>query len=97
MAMYWGQGRGWANTILYHHQIRDLFENFFERKETFTLGVCNGCQMLSHLKDLIPGAECWPTFLPNLSAQFEARVCPVKIEDSPSVLFDKNGGRNIAY
>jgi phosphoribosylformylglycinamidine synthase len=63
-----------------------MFEKFFTRKETFTLGVCNGCQMLSQLKEIIPGANHWPRFLRNESEQFEARFASVKINDSPSVM-----------
>lgn len=61
-----------------------MFKDFFERKNTFTLGVCNGCQMLSQLKELIPGAEEWPTFVRNVSEQYEARVCMVQIQDTPA-------------
>ena len=81
-----GAGEGWAKTILYNPGLRAMFSAYFERPETFTLGVCNGCQMLSNLKTLIPGAEAWPRFVRNTSEQFEARVALVKIESSPSVL-----------
>lgn len=80
-----GAGEGWAKTILFNTQVRDQFEQFFHRPETFSLGVCNGCQMLSNLKSLIPGAELWPRFVRNLSEQFEARFSLVRIEDSQSV------------
>ena len=81
-----GAGEGWAKTILYNSQVRDMFARFFERPDSFSLGVCNGCQMLSNLKSLIPGAEIWPHFVRNASEQFEARVALIKIESSPSVL-----------
>jgi len=79
-----GAGRGWAMSILLHPETRKMFKDFFERKDTFTLGVCNGCQMLSQLKELIPGAEAWPTFARNVSEQYEARVCMVQIQDTPA-------------
>jgi len=81
-----GAGEGWAKTILFNNQLRDQFQQFFHRPETFSLGICNGCQMLSNLKTLIPGAELWPRFVRNLSEQFEARVSLVRVEDSPSIL-----------
>jgi phosphoribosylformylglycinamidine synthase len=81
-----GAGGGWAKTILFNAALRDRFQAFFERPETFTLGVCNGCQMLSHLAPLIPGAGHWPRFVRNRSEQFEARLSLVRIEESPSVL-----------
>lgn len=87
-----GAGEGWAKTILFNNRARDIFENFFHRGDSFSLGVCNGCQMMSNLKSLIPGAEHWPHFVRNLSEQFEARFSLVKIEQSPSVLFDGMAG-----
>jgi phosphoribosylformylglycinamidine synthase len=81
-----GAGGGWASSILYNAQARDAFAAFFHRTDTFGLGVCNGCQMMSHLKDLIPGAQLWPSFKRNLSEQFEARFVMSEILDSPSVL-----------
>lgn len=81
-----GAGRGFANTILYHDRARTVFSDFFERTETFTLGVCNGCQMLSHLKALIPGTALWPEFTANQSAQFESRLSLVRISSSSSLL-----------
>lgn len=81
-----GAGRGWAANILLHARASDAFAGFFQRPDTFTLGVCNGCQMLSSLHDLIPGAEHWPRFARNLSEQFEARTALVKVEESPSIL-----------
>lgn len=82
-----GAGRGWAMSILMHPKIRTQFHEFFQRSDTFTLGICNGCQMLSQLKELIPGAEMWPKFLRNQSEQFEARLSLVKITSSPSIFF----------
>jgi len=81
-----GAGEGWAKTVLFNASVREQFQQFFHRNDTFTLGVCNGCQMLSNLKTLIPGAEHWPRFVRNLSEQFEARFSLVRIEPSPSVL-----------
>ncbi len=82
-----GAGSGWARSILYNDRLRKMFRKFFERPDSFSLGVCNGCQMLSQLKDLIPGAENWPKFVKNVSEQFEARFATVEIEPSPSVFF----------
>ena len=76
-------GQGWANSVLLHEGCRREFQTFFERKETFTLGVCNGCQFLSKLKTIIPGADHWPSFERNESEQYEARVCTVEILDPP--------------
>jgi phosphoribosylformylglycinamidine synthase len=87
-----GAGEGWAKTVLFNNQLRDQFEQFFHRPETFSLGVCNGCQMLSNLKTLIPGAELWPRFVRNLSEQFEARFSLVKVEESPSILMQGMAG-----
>ncbi len=81
-----GAGQGWAKGILHHAQLADQFAAFFARPETFTLGVCNGCQMLSGLTALIPGTAHWPRFLRNHSEQYEARLVQVEILDSPSVL-----------
>jgi phosphoribosylformylglycinamidine synthase len=81
-----GAGEGWAKSILFNEQVKATFKDFFERNETFSLGVCNGCQMLSNLKSLIPGAEHWPHFVTNQSERFEARVAMVEVADSPSVL-----------
>ncbi|KAF7506451.1 hypothetical protein GJ744_011701 [Endocarpon pusillum] len=79
-----GAGRGWAMSILQHPGTKAEFKNFFERKDTFTLGVCNGCQFLSYLKEIIPGTKDWPTFTTNESEQYEARFCMVKISDPPT-------------
>ena len=81
-----GAGAGWARSILFHDHLREQFATFFERPGTFSLGVCNGCQMLSHLKELIPGAANWPQFVRNRSEQFEARVATVEVLESQSVL-----------
>ena len=82
-----GAGRGWANSILMNNELRDDFENFFNRSDTFSLGVCNGCQVLSELKEIIPGAEEWPSLKKNLSNQFEARLVQLKVNDSRSIFF----------
>jgi phosphoribosylformylglycinamidine synthase len=82
-----GAGEGWAKSILFHARAREEFAAFFERKATFTLGVCNGCQMLSALKEVIPGAERWPRFVRNRSEQYEARLSLVRVPQSNSVLF----------
>ena len=81
-----GAGAGWAKSVLLHDELRMQFVRFFTRPETFSLGVCNGCQMMSQLKDLIPGAENFPRFIANKSARFEARTVNVKIERTKSVL-----------
>jgi phosphoribosylformylglycinamidine synthase len=81
-----GAGSGWAKTILFNDRLKDSFREFFHNPQTFSLGVCNGCQMLSQLKDLVPGAELWPRFVRNISEQFEARFVTVKVNKSPSIL-----------
>jgi phosphoribosylformylglycinamidine synthase len=81
-----GAGGGWAKSILFNPLARQEFADFFAREDTFSLGVCNGCQMLSGLKDIIPNAQHWPRFMRNTSEQFEARVAMVQVEDSPSIL-----------
>ena len=81
-----GAGRGWAGTIRFNERARDTFERFFHRPDSFTLGVCNGCQMLAELHSLIPGAAGWPRFERNQSEQFEARLTMVEVIDSPSIL-----------
>lgn len=93
-----GAGQGWAKSILLHEKSRKELAEFFQRKDTFALGVCNGCQMLSRLKDLIPGAEDFPAFVQNNSTQFEARYSMVKIEDNqsnPSVFFNGMNGSSL--
>jgi phosphoribosylformylglycinamidine synthase len=89
-----GAGGGWAKSILFDPALRDAFESFFRDPGRFALGVCNGCQMLSHLRSLIPGAGDWPDFVRNRSEQFEARLSLVRIEESPSILLrGMAGGR----
>ncbi|HLS80842.1 MAG TPA: phosphoribosylformylglycinamidine synthase, partial [Steroidobacter sp.] len=82
-----GAGEGWAKSILFHPRLREAFATFFQRQDSFALGVCNGCQMMSALKELIPGAEHWPRFVRNRSEQFEGRVSMVEIVKSPSLFF----------
>ncbi|MFK7886655.1 MAG: phosphoribosylformylglycinamidine synthase [Gammaproteobacteria bacterium] len=81
-----GAGRGWAQSILFDESLRQQFERFFNDPTRFAFGVCNGCQMMSHLAPIIPGAEHWPQFERNQSEQFEARVALLKIADSPSIV-----------
>ncbi len=83
-----GAGEGWAKSILFNPRARDEFEAFFQRADTFALGVCNGCQMMSNLQDIIPGAQSWPRFRRNVSEQFEARFVMIEIQSSPSLFFD---------
>ncbi len=90
-----GAGKGWANTILYNGRVSTEFADFFARSDTFTLGVCNGCQMLSQLRQLIPGAKHWPDFLRNQSEQFEARLSLVEVMPSPSILLQGMAGSRI--
>ncbi len=80
-----GAGEGWAKSILFNAEAREAFSAFFARPDTFTLGVCNGCQMLSNLRELIPGSDHWPRFVRNKSEQFEARVAMVEVQASPSI------------
>ncbi|WP_371373907.1 phosphoribosylformylglycinamidine synthase [Thalassotalea aquiviva] len=87
-----GAGEGWAKSILFNENAREMFRTFFHREDTFSLGVCNGCQMLSNLKEIIPGAELWPHFVQNKSERFEARFSLVEIQDSPSILFKDMAG-----
>ena len=87
-----GAGKGWAKSILFNSHLREEFESFFQRSDTFALGVCNGCQMLSNLHEIIPGAEYWPRFIRNKSAQFEARFVMVEVQQSPSLFFDGMAG-----
>ncbi len=90
-----GAGRGWATSILERPALRRMFEAFFAREDTFALGVCNGCQMLSQLKDIIPGADHWPKFLRNRGEQFEARTALLEVVESPSVLLRGMAGSRI--
>ncbi|MBI5436652.1 MAG: phosphoribosylformylglycinamidine synthase, partial [Nitrosomonadales bacterium] len=87
-----GAGEGWAKSILFNPRARGEFEAFFQRKDTFALGVCNGCQMMSMLHEIIPGAENWAHFARNQSEQFEARFVMVEVQASPSILFDGMAG-----
>ena len=87
-----GAGEGWAKSILFNDRARDQFEGFFNREDSFALGICNGCQMLSNLKSLIPGTEHWPHFVRNRSEQFEARFVMVEVQESSSVLLDGMAG-----
>ncbi len=89
-----GAGEGWAKSILFNNQVRDEFAAFFARQDTLSLGVCNGCQMMSNLYELIPGAELWPRFVRNRSERFEARFSLVEVAKSPSLLLqDMVGSR----
>ena len=90
-----GAGRGWATSVLEHGSLRDEFAAFFARGDRFALGVCNGCQMLSQLKDIVPGAAHWPVFLRNRSEQFEARYGMLEVLDSPSLFFRGMEGSRI--
>ena len=90
-----GAGSGWARSILFNRKLKAMFRKFFHRKDTFSLGVCNGCQMLSQLKDIIPGAEAWPEFKRNTSEQFEARYCTLEVLESPSIFFKGMAGSRI--
>jgi phosphoribosylformylglycinamidine synthase len=87
-----GAGGGWAKSILFNQQVRADFSAYFENPNTLTLGVCNGCQMVSLLKGLIPGADNWPSFVRNRSEQFEGRLSLVKVESSPSAFFNNMEG-----
>jgi len=87
-----GAGEGWAKSILFNSLARDEFSAFFERKDSFSLGICNGCQMMSNLKSIIPGAEQWPHFVRNKSEQFEARFAMVEVQESPSLFFKGMAG-----
>jgi len=87
-----GAGEGWAKSILFNTRARDEFEAFFKRGDSFGLGVCNGCQMMSNLHELIPGANLWPHFERNVSEQFEARLVMVEVMESPSLFFKEMAG-----
>ena len=90
-----GAGGGWATSILYHSGARDRFADFFARRDTFALGVCNGCQMMARLTDLIPGSGHWPRFLPNRSEQFEARLSLVEVGRTSSIFMAGMAGSRI--
>jgi phosphoribosylformylglycinamidine synthase len=87
-----GAGEGWAKSILFNPRARDEFSDFFNRRDTFALGVCNGCQMMSNLHEIIPGAENWAHFSRNESEQFEARFVMVEVQQTPSILFEGMAG-----
>ncbi|TSA52399.1 MAG: phosphoribosylformylglycinamidine synthase [Nitrosomonadaceae bacterium] len=87
-----GAGEGWAKSVLFNRRARDEFEIFFRRADTFALGICNGCQMMSNLHEIIPGAEYWPHFVRNKSEQFEARFVMVEVQQSPSLFFSGMAG-----
>jgi len=90
-----GGGQGWAKSILFNARARKEFEAFFARSDTFALGICNGCQMMSALKELVPGAQHWPSFEKNRSEQFEARMVMVEIVESPAIVFRGMAGSRI--
>ena len=90
-----GAGEGWAKTIRFNPMLADMFAEFFGRSDTFALGICNGCQMMSSLASIIPGAEAWPKFTRNKSEQFEARFSFVRVESSPSIFFAGMEGSRI--
>lgn len=87
-----GAGEGWAKSALFNSRARDAFQAFFERNDSFALGVCNGCQMMSNLHELIPGTEYWPHFVRNRSEQFEARVAMVEVQKSNSIFLQGMAG-----
>ena len=90
-----GAGEGWAKSILYNAKLRDHFEMFFQSNDTFALGVCNGCQMLTQLSEIIPGTQAWPTFTRNVSEQYESRLVQVEISDSHSLFFKGMAGSQL--
>jgi phosphoribosylformylglycinamidine synthase len=87
-----GAGSGWAKTILYNERLKAMFAQFFARPDTFSLGVCNGCQMMAQLREIVPGAAAWPHFGRNVSTRFEARICMVEVPESPAIFFDGMAG-----
>ncbi len=90
-----GAGEGWAKRVLFNARLRDAFTRFFHRDDSFALGVCNGCQMMSNLRELVPGAEHWPHFVRNRSEQFEARLSLVQVEATPSILLAGMAGSHM--
>lgn len=90
-----GAGQGWARSILFNADLREQFQVFFERQDTFALGVCNGCQMLAALSEIIPGTQHWPIFTRNMSEQYEARLSMVEVLDSPSIFFQGMSGSRL--
>jgi len=90
-----GAGEGWAKSILFNDNLKQMFTEFFNRKETFSLGICNGCQMMSNLRSIIPGSDHWPHFVRNRSEQFEARFSMVEVLESPSIFMKDMQGSQI--
>jgi phosphoribosylformylglycinamidine synthase len=90
-----GAGRGWATSILFNSALRDQFAAFFADSRKFALGACNGCQMMAALKEIIPGAQRWPSFQRNASEQYEARLATLEVLDSPSIFFAGMAGSRI--
>ncbi|MDH5633266.1 MAG: phosphoribosylformylglycinamidine synthase [Gammaproteobacteria bacterium] len=90
-----GAGEGWAKSILFNSRARDDFSAFFDREDSFALGICNGCQMMSNLHELVPGTERWPHFVRNESEQFEARMVMVQVPENPSLFLDGMAGSNL--
>ncbi len=90
-----GAGEGWAKTILFNAQLRDQFSSFFARQDSFALGVCNGCQMMSNLSGIIPGAQAWPKFTRNQSEQYEARLVMAEVMPSPSIFTQGMAGSQL--
>ena len=90
-----GAGSGWAKTILFNDRLKEIFAEFFARPDSFALGVCNGCQMMAQLREIIPGAASWPHFGRNVSARFEARLCMVEIQESPALFFAGMAGARV--
>ena len=90
-----GAGGGWAKSVLFNTALRDQFETFFNREDTLAIGICNGCQMLSNLAEIIPGTENWPRFVRNTSERFEARAALVRINESHSVWFQGMAGSHM--
>lgn len=90
-----GAGEGWAKTILFHARARDQFAAFFARPDTLSLGLCNGCQMMTNLRELIPGAEWWPGFVRNRSEQFEGRLVLAQVPESPSLVLAGMAGSHM--
>jgi phosphoribosylformylglycinamidine synthase len=90
-----GAGRGWAASVLYNDALRKQFAEFLADKSRFALGVCNGCQMLAALREIVPGATHWPRFVRNASEQYEARLVTLEVLDSPSIFFQGMAGSRI--
>jgi phosphoribosylformylglycinamidine synthase len=90
-----GAGSGWAKTILFNERLKASFTEFFAREDTFSLGVCNGCQMMSQLRDIVPGAKDWPRFVRNVSSRYEARLCMVEVQESPSLFLEGMAGARV--